>query len=193
MCLLLFKLADEKSIDLNNKVLVTKEDITSGSGAIKDQKEAKEYTIEKLIELCIIESDNTAYIELMNLIGKERVIEFGKSLGAIHTLEGKDLYGITNCLHMIKYWKEIIKYIEKNNNGSKFKNYLLNPSVKLIKNDNYIRKYGLCDLAYHEVGYVYSDKPYYLIILTQPNKKEYKEEYINRIASLLNEINDAIK
>ena len=103
LCLLLFKLADEKSIDLNNKVLVTKEDITSGSGAIKDQKEAKEYTIEKLIELCIIESDNTAYIELMNLIGKERVIEFGTSLGAIHTLEGKDLYGITNCLDMIKY------------------------------------------------------------------------------------------
>ncbi len=189
-CLLVFKLADDKKIDLNKKILITNEDIITGSGIIKNQKEDTFYTIDKLIELCIKESDNTAYIKLIRMIGKDKVIEFGKSLGAIHTLEGKDSYGITNCTDMLIYWKEIIKYIEGNENGKKYKEYLLNPSVKYINLDNYVRKYGEYDIAYHETGYVDNNKPYYLIVLTQLNKKDYKKEFINRIASIIDEINN---
>lgn len=191
-CLLIFKQADEGIIDLNQKLLVTSDDIITGGGIIKHQKQDTEYTIDKLIELCIIESDNTAYIKLIRFIGKDKVIEYGKSLGALHTLEGKDSYGITNCSDMIIYWKELIKYIKENRNGAKFKKYLLNPTTKFIKNDKYLRKYGKSDIAYHETGYVDIEKPYYMILLTQLNKEDYKEDFINQIAKILDEINNIV-
>ena len=189
VCLLIYKLADEGKINLNDKLLVTQEELFEGSGVIKNQKENTEYSIEKLIELCLVESDNTAYIKLVKYVGKENIINFGKKLGALHTLEGKDSYGIVNCLDMIIYWKELKKYIENSENGTKIKKYLLNSSVKYIKNDKYVRKYGEFDIAYHEAGYVDSNKPYYMIVLTQLNKFDYKEEYINKIAKLIEEIN----
>ena len=75
--------------------------------------------------------------------------------------------------------------------AEEFKDYLSNPSVKLINclDNNYVRKYGSWDIAYHEAGYVESDNEYYLIILTQLNKYDYKEEFINKTAKLLDEIN----
>ena len=189
VCLLIYKLSDEGKINLSDKLLVTSEDIFEGSGVIKNQSEDTEYTIEKLIELCLVESDNTAYIKLVKYVGKESLINFGKELGAIHTLEGKDSYGIVNCSDMKIYWKEIINYVNNSENGKKMKNYLLNPSIKLIKNENYLRKYGKFDIAYHEAGYVDSDKPYYMFVLTQLNNFDYKEEFINKVANIIEEIN----
>ncbi|MCR5788125.1 MAG: class A beta-lactamase-related serine hydrolase, partial [Bacilli bacterium] len=169
--------------------LVTSEDIFQGSGIIKNQKCDTKYTIEKLIELCLVESDNTAYIKLVRFIGKEKIIEYGKELGTKHVLDGKDSYGIVNCSDMIIIWKKIIKYAESNENGKKMKQFLSNPSVKFIKNDKYVRKYGLYDIAYHEAGYVECSKPYYMLVLTQLNKYDYKEEFINKVAKILDDIN----
>lgn len=189
VCLLIYKLVDEGKINLNEELLVTKDDIFDGSGVIKNQKDDTKYSIEKLIELCLVESDNTAYIKLVKYVGKDNLIEFGKCLGALHTLEGKDSYGITNCLDMIIYWKELKKYIDSTENGKKIKQYLLNPSVKYIKNDKCVRKYGEYDINYHETGYVDTDKPYYMFVLTQINKFDYKEEFINKVAKILEDIN----
>ena len=191
VCLLLFKLIDEDKVDINEKILVKLEDLKQDTGIIKYNTEDKEYTIGELIKLCIIESDNTAYIKLVNYIGKDKLKEYGKSLGAIHTMEGKDLFGLISCSDMIIYWKEVKKYIENGKYGKLFKEYLSNPSVKLINclDNNYVRKYGSWDIAYHEAGYVESDNEYYLIVLTQLNKFDYKEDFVNKTASLLNEIN----
>lgn len=190
VCLLIYKLSDEGVINLNDKLLVTNEDVFQGSGVIKNQLTDTEYSIGKLIELCLTESDNTAYVKLVKLIGKEKLINYGKELGALHTLEGKDSYGIVNCSDLIIYWKELMNYVSSSSNGNKLKEYLLNPSFKCIKNDRYIRKYGEYDIAFHETGYVDSDKPYYLMILTQLNKFDYKEEYLNKVAKIIEDINN---
>ena len=191
ICLYIFKLADKNMIDLHKKILVKLEDLKQDTGIIKYNKEDKEYTIGELIRLCIVESDNTAYIKLINYIGKDKIEEYGKSLGASHIMEGKDLFGLVNCSDMIIYWKEIKKYIETGKYGNLFKEYLSNPTVKLINclDNNYVNKYGSWDIAYHDAGYVESDNEYYLIILTQLNKEEYKEEFVNKTAKLLDEIN----
>lgn len=193
-CLYLFKLIDENKIDINEKILVRLDDIKQDTGIIKFNKEDKEYTIKELIKLCIVESDNTAYIKLINYVGKDKIEEYGKSLGATHTMEGKDLFGLTNCIDMLIYWKEIKKYIKNGKYGNLFKEYLSNPTTKLINclNNNYVRKYGSWDIAYHETGYVESDNEYYLIVLTQLNKEDYKEEFINKTAKLLDEINQEL-
>lgn len=200
VCLLLFEKALNKEIDLNKKILITKKDLKQGTGIIKFQNQDKKYSILKLIKLCIVESDNTAYLKLINLIGKENLAEYGHSLGAKHTMKGKetDSFGIINCEDMIIYWKKIIEFINDNNEYSYIlEEFLTSTTTKLINEkifepNKFLRKYGSWDIAYHEAGYIKDDNPYYLIILTQLNKEKYKENFINYTAKKIKEIHKHI-
>lgn len=193
-CLLVYKMVEEGKLDLNDNILVKLEDLKQDTGIIKFNTEDKYYTIGELVRLCIVESDNTAYLKLVDVVGgKDKLEEFGKSLGAQHTMEGKDSFGLINCEDMIIYWKAVKDYVETGKYGQEFKEYLSNPSVKLIEDDsvsgNFVRKYGSWDIAYHEAGYVEAANEYFLIILTQLFKKDYKEDFINKSARILDEIN----
>lgn len=200
VCLIILEQAEDNLINLEEKILIKMQDLKQDTGIIKYQKKDTYYTIRKLIELTITESDNTAYLKLVDLIGKENIKAYGLKLGAEHTMEGKetDSFGIINCKDMIIYWKKVKEYIDSNNRFSKeFKEYLLHPTTKFIKNDSidnqkFIRKYGSWDIAYHEAGYIESKNYYFIIILTQLNKFNYKEDFINKSAKILNEINKQI-
>lgn len=201
VCLMMFRKALDKEISLEDKVLVTMDDLKQDTGIIKYQKEDTYYTIKDLIRLTIVESDNTAYLKLVGMVSKDKLREYGLSLGATHTMEGKetDSFGIINCNDMRIYWEEVRNFINENNEySSLFEEYLLNPSEKLIKDNSinnlpFVRKYGSYEIAYHEAGYVKDDKPYYLIILTQLNKFDYKEEFINKASLMINEIHKMVK
>ena len=198
VCLILFLNAEDGIIDLKQEILVTMSDLKQDTGIIKYQKKDTNYSLLELIRLTIVESDNTAYIKLVNLIGKDKIREFGLSIGAIHTMEGKntDSFGIVNCNDMIIYWKQIKKYIDTNTNYSKlFKEYLLRPTFKIVEdktlnNLKFIRKYGSWDIAYHEAGYIESKEPFYVIVLTQLNKKSNKKSFINKTIDILLKINE---
>lgn len=191
VCLMLLEQAENQKIDLHQKILVTKKDLKQDTGIIKFQKEDTKYSILELIKLTVMESDNTAYLKLVDLVGKESINNYGKKLGATHTMEGKDCFGIINCKDMIIYWKKVKQFIDNNKQyGPLFREYLKNPTVKLvtdnsINNQPFIRKYGSWDIAYHEAGYIESKNPYYMIILTQLNKTSYKEEFINKTANTI--------
>ena len=199
ICLMILELSEQNKINIEDKLLVTMDDIKRGTGIINKQTKDTYYTIKKLIELTITESDNTAYIKLVNLIGKDKLKEYGLNLGAKHTMEGKetDSFGAINCTDMIIYWKKIKEYIDSNKKYSQdLKKYLQNTSTKLI-NSNYIdnkpfmRKYGSFDVYYHEAGYIEDNKDsYFLIILTRLNQYKYKESFFNKTAKKLNEINN---
>ena len=71
-------------------------------------------------------------------------------------------------------------------------------SVKLIddesiNNDIYCRKYGSYGIAYHEAGVVMNGEPYILIIMTQLNEKDYKNEFINDAAALISDLHNLAK
>lgn len=199
--LILFERASQNRLDLTNKIMVTMDELKQGSGIIKEQLEDTEYSLLELIKLSLIVSDNTAYLKLVEYIGKDNIKEYGLSIGATHTMESlpTDSFGIVNCNDMIIYLKKIVEYINGNNTYSDlFKEYLLNSQTKLIKdesidNQNFLRKYGFFDIAYHEVGYVEGEEPYYLIILTQLNKFDYKEDLINDLAKRILEIHNITK
>ena len=191
ICLMIIEKVEKKELNMTDKILITMSDLKQDTGIIKYQKEDTYYTLEELLRLTIVESDNTSYLKLVNILGKKNIKKYGKKIKAKHTFEGKDLFGITSSNDMLIYLEQIKKYIDSNNKYSNlFKEWLSNPKEKLIKdksinNKNYIRKYGSYDIAYHEVGYVEDENPYYLIILTQLNKKNYKEKFINELASLI--------
>lgn len=198
VCLILFEKAEKNEVNLNDKILITNDDLKQGTGVIKNQNQDSYYSILELIKLTLVESDNTSYLKLVSIVGKENIKSYGLSLGAIHTMEGKDSFGIISCSDMIIYWKKIIEYINSSNKySSLFKEYLSNPIYKIIKNNSisnntFLRKYGSFDIAYHEAGYIDSNNPYFLIILTQLNQKKYKNKFINKTARKIQNINKHI-
>lgn len=197
VCVMLLELADNGKVNLDEELLVTMNDLKQDTGIIKFQREDTYYTIKELIRLTIIESDNTAYIKLVNYVGKDNLEAYGKKLGAKHTMEGKDLFGLINCDDMIIYWKKVKSFIESSSYGKEFYEYLSNPSFWIVEKDviggnNFVRKYGSWDIAYHEAGYVDDENPFYLIILTQKFKCDDKEEFVNNTAKSLYKIHKLI-
>ncbi len=147
------------------------------------------------MELAIVQSDNTAYVKLVNYVGKETLKKFGNDLGATNTMLGKetDCFGIISCSDMIIYWKSINDYLEHGKYGNLFKEWLCKPSFEIIDkkniaNHDFARKYGSFEIAYHEAGIVYDNNPYYLIILTQKNKVKNKNQFINMTAKQIHKI-----
>lgn len=55
---------------------------------------------------------------------------------------------------------------------------------------NLVDKYDEFEIAYHDCGYIDSNNLYFIIILTQLNKMDYKEKFINEAAKLIANIND---
>lgn len=197
VCLIILEKASNKEINLNDKLLITMNDLKQDTGIIKYQIKDTYYTIEELIRLSIIESDNTAYIKLVEYIKKDNIKKYGKELGAKYTLDYKDMFGLINCEDMIIYWKKIKHFIDNNIYGNLFYNYLSNPTYNIIKkdsigNNNFVKKYGSYDIAYHEVGYVEDKNPFYMIILTQKLKNNDKEKFVNETAKKLYKIHKLI-
>jgi len=198
VCVMLLEMAEKGDINIDEPLLVTMNDLKQDTGIIKFQKVDTYYSIKELIRLTIVESDNTAYIKLVNYIGKDNLEKYGKKLGAGHTMEGKDLFGLINCDDMVYYWERVRKYIVDNNKYSlDFYNWLSNPSFSIVEgssidNNNFVKKYGSWDIAYHETGYVEEEDPFYLIILTQKFKCDDKEEFVNETASKICRIHKLI-
>lgn len=200
-CLYLYEQAENDANLLNTKLTLNEEDFKGGSGVLKNNKSKREYKLKELIYYALKESDNTAYIKLMNYIGVDKLKEYGFSLGANHTLEGKDLFGIVNAYDMKMYLIHLYEYLNSNTALSKeFKNNMTNPSYQIIHsksidNNAFIRKYGSFGIAFHEVGIVYDENPYILIILTQKNelKENQKVKYINKVAKKINKIHKLLK
>lgn len=197
VCSMILEKVARKEINIEEKILVAMEDLKQDTGIIKYQKQDTYYTIKELLKLTIVESDNTAYIKLVNYIGKENLEKYGKSLGAVHTMEGKDLFGLINCNDMIIYWKKVKEIIDNNLHGKDFYNWLSNPSFSIVEqdkigNNNFVKKYGSWDIAYHEAGYIEDENPFYLIILTQKFKTEDKEIFVNKAAEKIYKLHKMI-
>lgn len=197
VCVMLLELAEEGKVVLSDKLLVTMDDLKQDTGVIKFQKEDTYYSIKELIRLTIQESDNTAYIKLVNYVGKDNLENYGKSLGALHTMEGRDLFGLINCEDMVIYWKKVKSFIDSSKYGKEFEEWLINPSFSIVESESignnlFVKKYGSWDIAYHEAGYVLDENPFYLIILTQKFKCEDKEEFVNETASEVYKIHKLI-
>ena len=196
-CLYIYENAEKDKNILEKKLKFKDEDFKGGSGILKNQKNKKEYTIKELIYYTLKESDNTAYIKLVNYIGKDNLKEYGLSLGAKHTLEGKDLFGITNSNDMVIYLTHLHEYLNKNTKlSNELKECMLDPSYQIIKpqtfkNNLFVRKYGSFGIAFHEVGIVYTKNPFVVVILTQKNELSDKEKikYINKVAKKIYKIN----
>lgn len=129
-------------------------------------------SVRKKVEKAISVSDNNAHNYLVNLIGINNLRNYGRSLGASNflTRSDSDYFGNTTVRDQIAIWKYLYKFINNNSKGSELKKYFINSYSNYLLFDGIsttMHKYGYYGSYYHDVGIVYSDTPYLVVILTK--------------------------
>lgn len=188
--------AHDKKISLNSRLVLKASHKTEGSGALKNNPVGTKFTVDKLIELMITRSDNTAANMLIELLGFDYLNDFFKSEGLIHTnlsrkmmdfrhrQQGVENYTTAGDISLIleKIYRK--KFINRGV-SSKCLGLLLKQKVndripkKLPQDVLVAHKTGLERNVCHDAGIVFSNQGHFLIcVLTKsragaPKVKEF--------------------
>lgn len=140
-----------------------------------DFDEATRLKVKKAISV----SDNTAHSQLVKQIGIENLRKYGRSLGASNflTRSNSDYYGNTTVNDQIAIWKHVYKVINTNSKGKELKQYFINSFYNHLLFDGIpttMHKYGYYGSYYHDVGIVYAENPYLVVILTKHGNNNYQ-------------------
>lgn len=174
----LYEMASSGKIDLNEKLEYTSNFYSGGSGILKTKPVNTFYTVGELIEYSIHDSDNIAYVMLMNRFQRSNVLEFWQSLGTSHIFTFDTIWGITSSHDASIYMLELYRfYMENEEYGSKLFDYFKNAEWKLITNKEgeaiTANKGGWNEKSIHDVAIVFDENPYLLIIMSNLGKGNY--------------------
>lgn len=131
----LFKDIEEGKFNLEDKVLLTSEDRVGGSGILKELN-SREYTINELIIVTLVVSDNTATQKLVSMLGFDELDSKFKEMGLKNTTMN-DMPGspinLTTSYDLSLCWKILKdeKYLTKEHSR-----YI----IELLKGDNSSKK-----------------------------------------------------
>ncbi|HLR34470.1 MAG TPA: serine hydrolase [Tissierellales bacterium] len=181
------KQVKEGKIKLSEEITLTDEVKVGGDGILKELNSGHNFTIEELITLMIILSDNTATNIIIDLIGMEVVNDFIKGLGFDSTTlqrkmmdseavkankenftSAKDILTILDLLYKGELIDEessafMIDILKRQQVKGRLDLYL--PEDTIIAH-----KTGDLDYLEHDVGIVYSENnPYIICVLTNEN------------------------
>lgn len=137
------------------------------------------------IKKAISVSNNESHKYLVNYIGKDKLKDYGVSLGATNTLAGGDYYGNTTINDQIIYMKKLYE-ITKDYKNNELKSFFINDYANYLKFNeiDVAHKYGYYNKYFHETGIFLDTEPYILIILTEEANNNYKN-IINNISKLI--------
>lgn len=193
-------------IHLNDVVTLRNDMKAEGSGVILNQPEGTKYTVQELIDLMMLKSDNTAANIMIDMLGMNKINDRIKALGCINTELNRKMMdqnainnGIENyvsvddlCLTFTKlynsqciddkYDKYMLDLMKKNEAKSKIPDKL--PSGVQVSN-----KSGEYPGVQNDAGIVFTDKGAYVICVTTDKGKE--ESQVNAISDISKNIYDA--
>ena len=145
------------------------------------------------VKKAISRSDNAAHLALVKQIGRDKLKTYGQSLGAKHFLTSTVnlYYGETSVYDQIAIWKHLYQVINNNPKGNELKSFFINTYANHLRFDGlptHMHKYGRADSYYHDVGLVFANEPYIIVVLTRHGESNYKA-VINDISKKLYEYN----
>ena len=151
--------------------------------------------IKTLVSKAISVSDNPSHKELVNIIGKNNLRIYGQSLGAKNFLvEPTDTYGNTSVNDQLAIWKYLYNFINTNPNGNELKSYFINTFANKLMYPGcptIMHKYGLHKQYYHDVGIVFDDSPYIIVILTEEGNNNYWD-IVSDLSKKMNKFNELV-
>ena len=180
-------------IDLDDTVTYTSKYKVSYSDGVKNHKLGSKIPLRTLVKYSIIYSDNSAHQMIISYIGRNNLKEFGKSLGAINTLNGSDNFGHTSAVDGLIYMKKLNEFFENNGElGRELKGYFLDSVQKELSVNNLkvANKYGMYKKYYHNMGIIYDEHPYVISIMTLEGFND-KETVINDISQKIYDLHNS--
>lgn len=187
--------AAEGKINLDDTITYTSRFKVSYSSGVSKHKLGSKIKIRDLVKYSIIYSDNSAHQMLISYIGKSKLKEFGKSLGAKNTLNGGDNFGNTSSADGLIYMKAVNNFIENNGElGEELKGFFVSSQQKELSVNNLAvaHKYGLYKKYYHNMGIVYDEKPYVVSIMTLEGTDQ-KVRAVKNISAKVYELHNLFK
>lgn len=133
-------------------------------------------------------SDNASHHYLVNYIGKQKLKNYGISLGASNTLYGTDNFGSTSVKDQIAYMKKLYN-LTKDNQNEELKSFFTNTRKNYLIFENsptILHKYGHWQHVYHNAGIVLDENPYIVVILTNEGYDNY-QNIIKTLSKLIYE------
>jgi beta-lactamase class A len=145
-----------------------------GGGIVKKMQPGTVLTEAELLEYSITYSDNAAFRMLINAHGTESfknwVAEKGGNTQHLHNITGAYMTARDAAFFMRNTYDFLETPGERN---TKFKNDLLNSAFPYIQTPYPLaHKYGLWNGAFHDMGIVYAESPYILVIMTEYGASE---------------------
>lgn len=182
----------ENDVDLSQQIKYTSNFVSKYSEGMEKRKIGENITLQDLMKYSITVSDNTAHHMLVNYIGKSKLKEYAKSLGATAIFTGSsDDYGnqITHDTNI--YLKKAYELINTKENGKLLKEYMSNDRKNKLNTENIsiAHKYGSYDMYYHDIGINFDKHPYTISVLTTKGESG-AGKYINAISVLTKEFSD---
>ena len=151
-------------------------------------------TLKEKVKLAITKSDNDAHAYLVKKIGKEKLKEYGNSLGATNTLTCDNNFCNTTVIDQLNYLRHLYNMIIKD---EELKNYFINDYGNYLSYDysfNNLHKYGNSGKYFHDVGIFLGDNPYIIVVLTQEKSQgeAYVAQLIRDISQKINNLNSMV-
>ena len=186
-----YRTAEKGAISLNTIYALKEEDIQDyGTGSIRYEEPGKKYTYEELLELSGKQSDNTAAHILDNILSKQHVNLFLKTLGFQKTSMDENLSTPKEIGQMFvkTYNGEILK---KKSFLDKFYSALSETDFedRLVKgfpdNTKVSHKIGSGDRAYSDCGLVFAENPFVLCLMSKDASEDEALAVMPKIAKLV--------
>ena len=160
-----------------------------GSGEIVNSSDGTVYTYRELFYHLLHCSDNVAYWVLLNEYGNDRLISLARSIGADSLLDSQSTFTASDG---IKILKAIYEFTESDAYYASFmKQAMMSGRHTLLISDSVsptpsAHKYGWDTDAYCDMGIVYTDAPYLVIIMTNYDEGDpAKISYLQSILKLI--------
>lgn len=178
----------DNNVDLNTSLIYEPKYQKGDSLIMEHYPLYSKVSLKDLIKYSIIVSDNTAYAMLVDYIGKDKLKDYGLSLGAVNTLSISDNYGRIDTHDAIIYLEKLYEIIASSPELAHFfiysnENYFNNPVYESLA------KYGFYGVYFHLIGIVLTPNPYILVILTKEGENDYEKiikDISNKIFKLHN-------
>jgi beta-lactamase class A len=190
LAMAVMKKVEKREWSLSNELVLIKGDANNMSGdsenPLSEYPVGTRFTIEKLLEELIVNSDNTAYYILLRNLHEDDLAEVIRSLGMefLFTKEGKmsakEYSRILRALYSASFLnREDSQKVLELMNKSKFKEFL---SSGLDDSVIFSHKYGEDDILniYSDSGIVYlENRPYIISVMVQGQSNvDYKKEKV---------------
>lgn len=176
----ILKMVEEEELKMNTQVKILESDINTKSGTLTEKNIGEEKTIKELLEILIIESDNTANHALFRQIPSERYIEARLSMGmplksTITNIDGsskitpKQYSNIFRSLYISSYLKKpFSQWTLSVLASTEFNEWIVDgvPKGTIVSH-----KIGLwpTEGSFHDCGIIYTEKTDYMLCIMSKN------------------------